>query len=431
MVKTILFLPYYRTKMSKSLLQLKAEEHLNRMSAPQRASIRMWIRNRTTMFPFIAEDKWMYFLQNDELVCVSLKQKNGVYHFWLNGRIIEIDCATGKIFIVDFDKNCLEYFCVDDFFQNEIMNKHHNFLYLLLIRERIERMNQRSVRSLRIFFTPCEVFGKIERAGQSSLKSPLGCLSIHEMVRGIKRFIADRVSECFIWSPCPNIFQHALLTNHVPSQRPSVNEFYGMGLFLTGKFQKRLPSLAMISLIMRRFVGKYPMSGVFRNRIAHGFLRMMNGSLSSMMSKKFIENPIGFRKTDEMDDLLDSCPKKISLRSSGFPARSIAGCVSDMIAMDQGRVKFCEKRRDDWFAERRRLEQEEHQRKQSIQEFQGGIASIKVEVSQTQKRRCILDEFESGGSAMMKDEFDETETRKRGRESDDDTSSFLKLEKFE
>jgi hypothetical protein len=109
-----------------------------------------------------------------------------------------------------------------------------------------------------------------------------------------------------------------------------------------------------------------------------------------------------------------------------------------MMAMDQGRLELCQKRRDDWFAERHRLEQEEHQRKQSIQEFRGGIASIKVEVSQTQKRRCILDEFASGGGAMMKDEFDETETRKRGRESDafefEDACSFLKfgkIEKFE
>jgi hypothetical protein len=400
--------------MLKPLLQLKAEEHLNRMSATQRASIRTRVGNRPATFPYIVHGEWIYFLQNDELVCVSLQQENGVYHFWLNGRIIEIDFATGKIFIVDFDKNCLEYFCVDDFFQNDIMNKHHNFLYLLLIRLKINCIDKRSVRSLRIFFTTSEVVGQIERAGQSSLKSPLGCLSIHEMVRGIKRFIADRMSACFIWSPCPNIFRTALLTNHVQSQRPSVDQFYGMGLFLTGEFQKPLPSsLAMISLIMRRFVGKYSMSGVFRNRVAHGFLRMMIGSLSSMMSKKFIENPISFRKTDEMDELLGSCSKKTSLRSSGFPARSIAGCVSDMIAMNQGRVEFCEKRRHDWFAEQCRIEQEEERKKQSIQEFRGGIASIKVEVSQTQKRRRILDDFESGWGAI-----DETETRKRGRESD-------------
>lgn len=416
--------------MSKSMLE--AQKHLDNMSELEKNSIRNRVGNRPAIYPFLVKGEWMYFLQNGELDCVSLQQENGVYHFWLNRRIIVIDCMTGKCFIVDFDKNCLEYFCVDDFFQSALPNTRYSLLYRLLIRERIDRIDRKSVRSLRIFFTTREVVGQIERAGQFSLKSPLGCLSIHEMVRGIKRFIADRVSACFIRSPCRNIFKHALLMNQMQSQRPSVDQFYGMGLFLTGEFQKPLQSFAMISLIMRRFVGNDSMTGVFRNRIAHGFLRMMNGSLSSMMSKKFIENPNGFRKTDEMDDLLDSCLKRTNLRSSGFPDRSIAGCVSDMIAMDRCRLEFCEKRRDERFAEQRRLEQEEQRKKQTILEFRGGIESIKDEVSQTQKRRCILDEFASGGSAMMKDEFDETETRKRGRESDsfefEDACSFLEFE---
>ena len=427
--------------------QLKEKEHLQRMSEAQRTLIRTQIGNRAAMYPFIVQGELMYFLQNGELVCVSLKQENGVYRFWFNRQIIEIDSATGECFIVDFNRNCLEYFCVHDFFQTALQNTCYSLLYRLLIRERIDRIDRRSVRSLRIFFTTRKVVGQIERAGQSSLKSPLGCLSIHEMVRGMKLLIADRISAFFIWSPCQNIFQDALLSNPIPSQRPSVDQFYGMGLFLTGEFQKPLPSLAMIHLIMLRFVEneKDPMTGVFRKRIANSFLRMMIGSLSSMMGKKFIENPIGFRQAvPTMDDLLDSCPKKTNLQSqSGSPVRSVAGCVSEMIAMDRGRVELCQKRRSDWFdeqrrleqEEQRRLEQEEHQRKQSIQEFQGGIARIKVEVSQTQKRKCILDEFASGGGAMMKDEFDETETRKRGRESDafefDDTCSFLKLEKFE
>ena len=101
-----------------------------------------------------------------------------------------------------------------------------------------------------------------------------------------------------------------------------------------------------------------------------------------------------------------------------------------MMAMDQGRLELSEKRRHDWFAEKRRLEEEEHQRKQSIQEFREGIASIKGEVSQTQKNRCILDEFASGGGAMMNEEFDETKMRKRGRKYDEleDAGSFLKFE---
>jgi hypothetical protein len=203
-----------------------------------------------------------------------------------------------------------------------------------------------------------------------------------------------------------------------------------MGLFLTGEFQKPFLSLAMISLIMQKFVGNDSMIGLCGTRIAHGFLRMMNGYLFSMMSKNFIENPNGFRKTDEMDYLLDSCPKRTNLRSSGFPDRSISGCVSDMNAMNQGRDEFCKKRRDEWFAEQYRLEQEKQRKKQSIKEFQGGIVSIEDEVSQTQKCICILDEFANGGGAMMKEEFDET--RKRGRESNafefEDACSFLKFE---
>ena len=415
--------------MSKSLLQFKAEEHLKEMSAIQRDSIRTGVGNRRAIYRFLVRGKWMYFLQNGELYCVSLQKENGVHHFWFNGRIIEINCMTGKVFIVDFDKNCFEYFCVDDFFQTALPNTCCSLLYRLLIRERID---MRSVRSLRIFFTMREVVGQIERAGQSSLKSPLGCLSIHEMIRGIKQFIADRVSACFIRSPCSNIFRTALLTNHVQSQRPSADKVYGMGLFLTGEFQKPLPSLAMISLIMRRFVGNDSMTGLCGTRIARGFLRMMNGYLFSMMSKNFIENPNGFRKTDEMDYLLDSCPKRTKLRSSGFPDRSIAGCVSDMIAMNQVRDEFCKKRRDEWFAEQYRLEQEEQLKKQSIRKFREGIESIEDEVYQTQKRRCILVEFASGGEAMMKDEFDETETRKRGLESNafesEDACSFPEVE---
>jgi hypothetical protein len=412
--------------MSKLLLQLKAEEHLKRMSAPQRASIRTRVGNRPAIYPYIVQGEWMYFLQNDELVCVSLQQKNGVYHFCFNGRIIEIDCTTGKCFIVDFNRNCIEYFCTDDFFQTAVQNTRYSLLYRLLIRERIDKYKGRSVHSVSIFFTTREVVGQIERAGQSSLKSPLGCLSIHEMVQGIERFIADRVSACVMRSS--NLFRTTLRANPMPSQTPLVDQFYGMGLFLTGEFQKPLPSFAMISLIMRRFVGNDSMTGVFRKRIAHGFLTIMISSLSSRMCKMFIENPIGFRKTDEMDNLIQSCPMKISLKSNGFPM-SIPRCVSNMIEMNKCRSTKCKKTRDDGFAKQRsleqirleqiRLEQEELRKKQSIQAFQGGIASIEDDVSQAQKRRCVLDEFADGGIEISL-EFDETRNRKRKFEDFDE-----------
>lgn len=377
-----------------SISTSEAQKHLDKISELDRNSILEWIGNQPPINPFVVDDCYMYFFKGEKLVCVKINEQNGVFVLLFDNQIIEIDSATGNCFIVDFYRNCLEYFCVYDFFQNDILNKHHNFLYLLLIRSKIECMGKRAVRSLRIFFTSSEVVGQIERAGKSSLKSPLGCLSIHEMVRGIKRFIADRFSAFFIRSPCPSIFRTALLTNHVSSQRPSVDQFYGMRLFLTEEFQKHLPSFAMISLIMERFVGNDFMRGPSGKRIAHGFLRMMIYFFSSMMSKKFIENPIGFRQADAtMDDLLGSCPKKTSLPSSGFP-HSIAGCVSDMKAINKGRDELCEKRRDELFAKQRRIKQEEHQKQQSIQEFRGGIASIKVEFDETRKRVRESDAFE-------------------------------------
>ena len=443
MVKFRSILPYYWTKMS----SYSNNKHLEGMSQIERALILERIQDRKNAnFPYVVIDNVMYFLQDDELVCVSLQQENGVYHFCFNGRNIVIDCTTGKCSIVDADRNCLEYFCVPDFFKNalQLQNKHHNLLYRLLIRERIDKVDRKSIRSFSMFFTTSEVVGQIERAGQSSLKSPLGCLSIHGMIQGIKRFIVGRVSACFM--PSSNLFRMALCANPIPSQRPSVDEFYGIGLFLNSKF-KLLQSVGMISLIMRRFVGN-DLGGVFKNQIAHGFLRMMNGSLSLMMIKKFMENPIGFQKTDQMDKLVRSCPFKIVMRlQTNFPI-SIPDCVSGMIAKNNIRAKKITDVRTDWFTEQYRLEQqrleqqrleqqrleEEHQRKRSFKVFREGLAGIEVDVSQAQKGRCILDEFACGGGAMMKDE---TETRKRGREldafkfEDEDAFKFEDEDEFE
>ena len=414
--------------MLNSIINGKNNVHLKKMLPEEINLILLRIRNRPPIYPYIVEGEKMYFLQNDELVCVSLQKENEVYYFWFNNRFIEIDSATGKCFIVDFNRNCLEYFCIDDFFQTAVQNTRYSLLYRLLIRERIDKYKGRSVHSVSIFFTTREVVGQIERAGQSSLKSPLDCLSIHEMVQGIKQFVSDRFSECFIRSPCSNIIRTTLRANPMPSQTPSVDQFYGMGLFLTGEFQKPLPSFAMISLIMRRFVGNDSMTGVFRKRIAHGFLTIMISSLSSRMCKMFIENPIGFRKTDKMNNLIQSCPMKISLKSNGFPM-SIPSCVSNMIEMNKCRSTKCKKTRDDGFAKQRsleqirleqiRLEQEELRKNLSIQAFQGGIASIEDDVSQAQKRRCVLDEFADGGIEISL-EFDETRNRKRKFEDFDE-----------
>jgi hypothetical protein len=417
--------------MSKSLLQLKAEEHLQRMSDAKRTLIRAQIGNRAAMYPFIVEGEWMYFLQNDELVCVSLQQENGGYYFQFNGQIIKIDSATGECFIVDFDKNCLEYFCVDDFFQKcslkKIMNTCYSLLYRLLIRERIDRIDRRSVRSLRILFTMHGPLAQIEKAGQFSLKSPRGCLSIDGMIQGMILFSSRRLLSCFMSPLHPSIFRAALLANNVPQQRPSVDGLYGIKLL----FHFRRPSFTfgMIFKIMLKIFDEQKMTGVFLKWIANGFLTKMSRSHSSNVSMKFIENPIGLRQAVKpMDKLLALSSKRTNINFSNFPDCSIADCVSEIIGREEEQFKRCKKRRDDWFAEQCRLEQEEYfeknRKRQSRQELHQGIGFINDEALQTQKRTCILDEFVSGGSAMM---IDETKTRKRGRELNEDDYSFLNL----
>jgi len=415
-----------------SILPANAKKHLDELSEPQRTSIRTRIGNRPVANQFIIGNGFIYFLNDDQLVCVKLQEKNGVYQLWFNCRIIELDSTTGKCFIVDFNRKCLEYFCVDEFFQNASINTRYSFLYRLLIQERIDRIDRKSIRSLRIFFTMRDVIGQIERVGKSVLKPHPDCLSIHEMVRGMKEFIRKRFLTCFVRSP-PSIFQTALLEN--PSQRPSVDGFYGIRLFLNSVFRRPSLAFGMISKLMLKFVGKKRMTGVFLKWIANEFFRKMSDSISLNVSRKFIENPIGFRQASgTMDELLESCRKRTNLQSSGFPVNSVTGCVSVMMLMDQHRVELSEKRRDEWFKEQRRLEQEklreEHQKKHSIQEFRGGIARIKEEVSQAQKRRCFLDEFADGGIEISL-EFDETRKRERKFEDFDEFNSCLKFEKFE
>lgn len=386
--------------------------------------IRRRISIRPSIYPYIVKNEVLYFLRNTELHCVSLQKENEVYRFFFNGRFIKINCLTGKCFIVDSNRNCFEYFCIDDFFQTARQNTQYSLLYRLLIRERFDKYKRRSVHSVSIFFTPIEVVGQIERAGQSSLKSPLGCLSIHEMFKGIELFIDNRVSACFMRSS--NLFRTAIWRNPMPSQTPSVDQIYGKRLFLNSKIKRR--SFAMIYLIMQKFLRTNLMKGAFKNQVAKNFLARMIRSLSSMMSNEFLK----FQKTDQLDKLINSCQAKISLKSDH--TNSIDECVSDMIEKNHRRAGLIKQRRVDWFDEQHHHEQEEHQKKRAFQVFQEGLAGIEVDVSQARKGRCILDEFESGGDAMMKKEFDETETRKRGRELEafefEDDRSFLKFEKF-
>lgn len=373
-----------------SILSLDARKHLGKLSEEEKTSILTKIRNRAALYLFTIENGFIYFLKDDQLVCVNLHEENGMYRLWFNSRFIQINCETGECFIVDFDKNCLEYFCVYDFFQTATMNTHYSFLHKLLINLEINRINKGILRSLRIFFTTSEVFGQIGKVGQFSLIPPSDCLSIHEMVRGIKQFLVDRFLSCFILSSCSNIFRIALsTTNHVPSpQRPSSNEFYGIRLF-RNSMNERLPSFGMICKIMSRFVGELFMKGPFLKKIIDSFMRYIIGIISSKMSLKFIENPNGFQEAStKMNELIGSSWKKTDLKAQ---FNSIDVCVSYMVSTEEERQARLKRQRDKICAEESRkateayLQQRRKEMEKSIRDVHKAIAEIDADIPNIRK----------------------------------------------
>jgi hypothetical protein len=218
-----------------SILTLEAQEHLDSLSELDRNSILEWIGNQKPINPFVVYMKYIYFFKGERLVCVKIEENNGVYHLWFNSRIIEFDCTTGNCFIVDFNKNFIEYFCVYDFFQTAVLKKvHYSFLYKLISQEKINRIGTRTIRSFHFFFTPTGLVAHLERAGKSTLKCPDDCLSLQEMICGIKQFIMARFTSCFTRSL--NFFHNVIPNFGQTSSHLSGAENYGVGLFLQTQF---------------------------------------------------------------------------------------------------------------------------------------------------------------------------------------------------
>ena len=405
-----------------------SNKHLGNLPEEQKRSICQEIERRAhmTMYPFFVDvnKKFLYFLQNGELVCVSLEEENGVYHFWFDNRIMQFNIETGDCIIIDFNRNCIEYFCVSNFFQSAIPNTRYFFMYRLLMQEKIGCLNGDKVSSLCIYFNPDIVFGHIQRVGKPSLKTPSGCLSIHEMIRAIKQFTTGRFSSCFMNRL--SFFRTALLENRVlPSQRPSVAGHYGVRMFLMSMFEQ-LPLFGMMSELMRRFVGK-SILGVYMNGtspkwLARSFFERMCDSICLKMIRMFIRDPIRLRQaTDIINELILSCSNIIKLESPGLPT-TIHKCVSVMLKQNNDRIEVLDKDRKKRFDEAVRKEQEELQckreregelqKKRLRQEFKLEIEGIQEEVSHVNDRICRLDEFASGGIAIketreLKREFDE------------------------
>lgn len=398
-----------------SISTSEAQKHLDDMSKLDLNSILEWIGNQPPINQFVVYNGYIYFFKGERLVCVKLQEQNGVFVMWFDGQIIEFDHTTGNCFIVNFSQNCLEYFSVGNHYQNATPNGLFCFLYKLLIQERINRISGRTIRSIRFFFTPNSVVGHLERAGGSNLKIPNDCLSIHKMIIGIKQFMMARFNSSFMRT---HSFFRPAIQDVQPTQCPlSYSGKYGVGLFLGTTSGRRLPPFSMISLLMTRLIPNHLMiGGTFQKCVANLFLEYMYSSILPRLCMTFTQNPIGLREAIQlMDKLFEDYRLKTRLVSNGFP-RSITNCVQNMMAELKVRDEACEELRRKEFEEYRCREEEKLQRNQSIQEFREEIARIKAEVSQTQKNICILNEFASGGEAMMNDEFHETETRKRRRE---------------
>lgn len=401
MVKTrISFTNLTGLKMSKSTS--KDQQYLDNMSELYRNSILTGIGNQPPINPFVVYLGYMYFLKDETLVCVKLQEQNGVFVLWFDNQIIEFDRATGNCFIVSFSRNCLEYFSVGDHYQNATQNGLLCFLFKLLSQEIINRIGRRTIRSIRFFFTPNCVVGHLERAGGSNLKVPNDCLSIHEMILGIKQFMMARFNSSFM--RMPNFFLPAIQNVQRTQCQLSDSGRYGVGLFLQTQFRRRFPSFSMISLLMMKLIPKNLMcGGVFQKCVAMKFLRTMFSSICPMICMNFTQNPIGFREAISlMVELFDDYRLKTRLISNGFP-RSISDCVKNMMTELQVRDKACEKRRREEFEEYRRLEEEKRQREASIQEFRNGIKKVKTEFQEARTIGRELDEIcDDSSSKKMK-----------------------------
>ena len=62
---------------------------------------------------------FMYFFHDGQLVCVKLQNENEVFHLLFNNQIIKLDCATGICYIMNFTKNFIQVFSVDDSYLNK------------------------------------------------------------------------------------------------------------------------------------------------------------------------------------------------------------------------------------------------------------------------------------------------------------------------
>jgi hypothetical protein len=389
-------------------------------------------------YRFFVEYGLMYFLHKGNLNCVSIHKENGLYHFQFDNRRIQIDCTTGNCIILDFQSNCFEYFCVGSFLKTtidtRIINKQLFFLYQLLIREKINHIGKKNIRSLRLFIKPDELLGQIEIFGKSCLKHYSGCISFRGMFQGIEGFISNLVSSDFIRSNClSRKMIYSLTKKRVVDF--SESGIYGIERLLRGK-NKHLRSIAMISNIMRRFLGEK--KGVSTKWIANGLFGKAIAVCCTVVSRNILKNLNSDlnEASDQMNKVVNTCSSRATnLSSKCSPAlNSISKCVSEMLNMS-------EKRDLEKSAKRCCLEQKKQEvrmRELSSLAFQEGIKEIDKSMRCVQQLMPVLekDEIVSGERAIMPDigekrkhwdDFDKVfEEDSEEEESEEETSSLGK-----
>jgi hypothetical protein len=363
-------------------LRLNAIKHLRNLSESEKDSIKALIEECQKNNPFVVHNEYMYFLNEEELVCVIIQEQNGVFVLWFNNQIIEFDRTTGNCFIVNFLRNYWEYFSIGNHYQNvKTQNGLYYFLYKLLIQEKISRYNKENIYSIRFFFTSNGIVGQIEKTGVNNSKPPNNCVSLHRMLCDIRTFVMNQLTTSFMRLP---IIGQLQCSRQTQLSYLSSDEKHGLRLFYSSTFDRRFKSIHMILTLMERlFTMPNHLMIRFQKNVMTGFLKKMFEVIISRICLKFIQNPLGFREaTDKIDDLLSIYSVRSNLVVNG-ELRSISTSVGEMLKIIKKRNRDTEQRRKEYFDELERSHRENRQKKECVEKEPNSVELMNTDLDET------------------------------------------------
>ena len=278
------------------------------------------------------------------------------------------------------------------------------------MQEKIGCLNGHKVSSLCFYFNikKNETSGHVQNIGKKSIKSPSDCLSINEIIQGMKEFLHKMVSLYFMKHRigCGNFFRTAISENHVsPQQRqPSVGGFYIMQILFT-MFNKELPLFGFIHEIMHRLIEKpiprgQCMNGPYTKSFAKSFFVLMRDSFFKKIIQMFLRDPIHLRDAiDKIKELIQSCSCIIKFKSHGLP-NTINDCVSAMLEQNKLRLESLDQVRKKRFEGYVYQEKEEQNKQKKI--AIEGIASGGIAIEGIASGGIASGGIASGGIASKK-----------------------------